>query len=138
MTFQTGKHWSSVLKPAVLCMNSTVKKSHSYTPFQVMWGRESKYENLVSSISKIDVSHDEDYELEEAIISESVAIEEGCELDMFSPPDDHLESIHLLNESRKNICHLANALIRSEQLSRRGSMIRKLMKRGKLFFSVIE
>ena len=24
MTFQTGKHWSSVLKHAVICMNSTV------------------------------------------------------------------------------------------------------------------
>ena len=58
-----------------------------------MWRRESKYENLVSNISKIDVSHDKYIELDEAIISESVAIEEGCELDMFSPPDDHLESV---------------------------------------------
>ena len=134
MTFQTGKHWSSVLKPAVLCMNSTVKKSHSYTPFQVMWGRESKYENLVSSISKIDVSHDEDYELEEAIISESVAIEEGCELDMFSPPDDHLESIHLLNESRKNTCDLANASIRSEQLKQKRQYDKKVNEKRQVIF----
>ena len=63
-------------------MNSTVKNSHSYTPFQFRWGRETNYENLVSNISRIDVSH-EDYELEVATISESVAIEGGCELDMF-------------------------------------------------------
>ena len=118
-------------------MNSNVKKSHSYVPFQVMWGRESKYENLVSNISKIDVSHDEDYELEEAIISESVAIEEGCELDMFSP-DDHLESINLLNEYRKNTCDLANALIRSEQLKQKRQYDKKVNEKRQVIFSVIE
>ena len=53
-------------------------------------------------------------------------------LDTFSPPEDHLESIHLLNETRNNTRKRANVLIRSEQQSRRGNMIRKLTKRGML------
>ena len=109
-----------------MCMNFTVKKSNSYTPFQVMCGRESKYDNLVSNIFKIDVSHVKDYELEEAIISEYVDIEGGSELDMFSSPCDHLESIHLLNESWKNTCDLANASIRSEQLKQKRQYDKKV------------
>ena len=60
MATQTGDHWCVLLKSAVLCMNSTVKKSHSYTPFQVMWGRESRYEDLVPALDNIQVSHEED------------------------------------------------------------------------------
>ena len=70
MATQTGDHWCALLKSAVLCMNSTVKKSHSYTPFQVMWGRESRYEDLVPALNNIQVSHEEDFELEQAIYSE--------------------------------------------------------------------
>ena len=44
--------WSQLLKSAVLCMNSTWKKSHADIPFRVMWGRDSRYEDLIPAINK--------------------------------------------------------------------------------------
>ena len=126
MSTQTGEHWSSLLKSAVLCMNSTIKKSHSYTPFQVMWGRESNYLNLVHVISKIEISHDEDYELEDDIISESLPAEGEGKMDLFSPSEDHFESIDLINESREKTCKIANANIKSEQLKQKRQYDRKV------------
>ena len=37
---QTGTVCTSLLKSAVLCINSTLKKSQGTTPFRVMWGRD--------------------------------------------------------------------------------------------------
>ena len=136
MTFQTGQHWSTLLKPAVLCMNSTFKKSHSSTPFQVMWGRESKYENLVSDISKIKIAPDEDYQLEEAILSETLPAQECEMLDTFSPPEDHLESIHFLNESRNNTRKRANVLIKSEQLKQKRQYDKKVNEKRYAIFII--
>ena len=72
MELQTGDHWSKLLKSAAIAMNSTKKRSHGQTPFKVMWGRESRHQDLLSAINDLDLNEDSDFELEEPIISETV------------------------------------------------------------------
>ena len=107
-------------------MNSTEKKSHSYTPFEVMWGRESRYQDLIPHIDNIEVSHEEDLQLEEAILEEFLPMEEEM-IDVFSSPlDDPLQSIHLMEESRQKVCELAGDSIRSEQLKQKRQYDKKV------------
>ena len=76
MCIETNKEWSELLKSAVIAMNSTRKKSHGYTAFRVMWGRESRYEELLS-IDDISSTSAEDFECEETIVDEFPLDEEN-------------------------------------------------------------
>ena len=136
MATQTGDHWSVLLKSAVLCMNSTVKKSHSYTPFQVMWGRESRYEDLVPALNNIQVSHEEDFELEQAVYSEFLLAEEDCEMDdVFSSlPSNDMESIKLIDESRECTRSFASNSIKSEQLKQKRQYDKKVTEKKFVIF----
>ena len=89
MEIQTGDHWSKLLKSATIAMNSTKKRSHGQTAFKVMWGRESRYEDLLSAINDLDSNPDEDFEMEEAILTEVLAPQGDPEqIDVLSPPSD--------------------------------------------------
>ena len=70
MEIQTGAHWSKLLKSAVIAMNSTRKRSHGQTAFKVMLERESRPEDLLSTINNLQSNNEEDFELEEAIFTE--------------------------------------------------------------------
>ena len=48
-----------------------------------MWGRESRYQDLIPHIDNIEVSHEEDLQLEEAILEEFLPMEEEM-IDVFS------------------------------------------------------
>ena len=70
MQLQSGTVWSGLLKSAVLCMNSTVKRSHGNTPFRVMWGRDSRHEDLVPVVNGLSVSSKEDLDMEGDILDQ--------------------------------------------------------------------
>ena len=91
-----------------------------------MWGRESRYQDLIPHIDNIEVSHEEDLQLEEAILEEFLPMEEEM-IDVFSSPlDDPLQSIHLMEESRQKVCELAGDSIRSEQLKQKRQYDKKV------------
>ncbi|KAI6653114.1 hypothetical protein LOD99_3950 [Oopsacas minuta] len=83
---QTGNHCSQLLKLACLTMNST-KKSHGQTPFNVMWGWESK---LLSTYPNLAIDPIEDFEQEDAIFREILSQQSENDYiddqDEFSPP----------------------------------------------------
>ena len=67
-----------------------------------MRGRESSYADLLSAINNLDYNPDEDFEMEEAILTE-VLVPQGdpVEIDMFSPPSyQPQEEVRILEESR--------------------------------------
>ncbi|KAI6658301.1 hypothetical protein LOD99_15570 [Oopsacas minuta] len=70
MEVKIGNHWSQLLKLACLTMNSTKKKSHGQTPFNVMWGRESKHVDLLFTYPNLAIDPIEDFEQEDAIFRE--------------------------------------------------------------------
>ena len=48
-------------------MNSTKKRAHGQSAFKVMWGRESRHQDLLSVINNLETNTEEDFELEESI-----------------------------------------------------------------------
>ena len=88
MHVQTGTVCTSLLKFAVLCMNSTLKKSHGTTPFRVMWGRDSLYADLVPVLNSVTVSSQDDIDSEEAILNNyDPLLDEFHSDDTFAVPD---------------------------------------------------
>ena len=75
-------------------MNSTEKKSHSYTPFKVVWGRESRYQDLIPNIHDIEISPEEDIQLDNATFVECSAFEEEM-TDVFSSPPLKILTFHI-------------------------------------------
>ena len=132
MVIQSGKTSSwSLLKLAVLCMNSTRKKSHGNTPFRVMKERDSRYED--PTINKISVSAEDDLNMEEAILSLIDIVEEGDLPDTISPSQEQLqESIKILEQFRTDTFELAGEKIRTEQLKQKGQYDKKFLRRGNL------
>ena len=117
MCIETNKEWSELLKSAVIAMNSTRKKSHGYTAFRVMWGRESRYEELLS-IDDISSTSAEDFECEETIVDEFPLDEEnsGEIEDLFQPSSQqHQEEISIIDENRENTNKSAVKSILTEQ-----------------------
>ena len=121
MHLESGKEWSELLKSAVLCMNSTYKKSHGTTPFRVMWGRDSRYEELVPSISNASVSAEDDFAEEDAILS-------LCDSDIYSditediyslPIEQPIGSIANLKEYRESTYKFAHENTTAEQMKQK-------------------
>ena len=103
METQIGDHWSKLLKQVVLAMNSINKRSIRQTPFKVMWGRESRHQDLLSTINNLQTNDEEEFELEESIFSEFLGSLDDIERknDIFSqPPDNLLEEVSNIDESR--------------------------------------
>ena len=103
MDIQTRDHWSKLLKAAAITTNSTFKRGHGQTPFKVMWGRESRHQDLLSTINNLQCNTEEDFALEDVIMNEVIppldVIEEIS--DIFSPPFDNLqEEFTRIDESR--------------------------------------
>ena len=116
MELQTGDHWSKLLKSVAIAMNSTKKRSHGQTPFKVMWGRESRHQDLLSAILDLDLNEDSDFELKEAIISETVPPEDEC-VDLFCPLHDQPhEEVALIHAARAATNKSAMDCINFEQL----------------------
>ena len=114
---QHSSTWSQPLKSALICMNSYHKKSHGNMPYRIMWGRNSRFEDLVPTINKISVSAEDDMNMEEAILSLNVIVEEGDLPDTIFPPQEQLqESIKILEQFRTDTFELAGENIRTEQL----------------------
>ena len=68
MERHTGGQWDDLLQSAVLAMNSSRKKSTNQTPFKLMLGRESSYQDLLSCVNKrnqFGEDSDDDTQLEE-------------------------------------------------------------------------
>ena len=103
-----------------------MKKSHSYKPFKVMWGRKSRYQDLIPNIADIDISHEEDMQLEEAILEEILPIEEKVTDIFSSPPEDPIQSIHVIEESRQSVCESACTSILTEQLRQKRQYDKKV------------
>ena len=133
MEIQTGDHWSKLLKAAAITMNST----HGQTPFKVMWARESRHQDLLSTINNLQCNTEEDFALEDAIMNEVI------------PPLDYIEKyqtyfLHHLTIPKNNLLVLMNlVLLHNNQQwivsilsrsNRRCKMIRRLTKDGELSF----
>ena len=101
MEIETGDHWCKLLKSAVIAMNSTKKRAHGQTAFKVMWGRESRHQDLLSVINNLETNTEEDFELEESIFAELLTDTEELLEDIFSPPlDNPQEEVDIISESR--------------------------------------
>ena len=82
-------------------MNSTKERSHGQTTFKVMWGRESRYQDLLSVLNNLETNTEEDFELEESIFAELLPDTEELLEDTFSPPlENPQEEIDIISESR--------------------------------------
>ena len=128
MKIESGNtNWSQLLKPALLCMNSTLKKSHGNTPFRVMWGRDSRYEDLVPSITGVSVSAEEDVDTEEVIYALYDHNEDESARNVYSlPAEEPQSSISALESFRNSTCDLAGELIRNEQLKQKRQYDKKV------------
>ena len=78
MQLQSGTFWSELLKSAVLCINSTVKRSNGNTPFRVMWGRDSRHEDLVPVVNGLSVSSKDDLDIEGDILVSTTLFWMNC------------------------------------------------------------
>ncbi|KAI6648976.1 hypothetical protein LOD99_6859 [Oopsacas minuta] len=121
MELQTGNHWSQLLKLACLTMNSTKKKSHGQTPFNTMWGRESKHVDLLSTYPNLAIDPIEDFEHEDAIFREILSQQSENDYiddqDEFSPPcSEPGEELCCIYETRDTRFKSAAKDIHSEQL----------------------
>ena len=122
MESQIGDHWSKLLKQAVLAMNSCKKRSLGQTPFKVMWGRESPHQDLLSTINNLQTNDEEDFDLEESIFSEVTDPLDDIEgiNDIFCPPPDNpLETVSNIDESRTSTQQSAMDCINFEQLKQK-------------------
>ena len=127
MHIQCGKDWSQLLKSAVLCMNSTFKKSPGSTPFRIMWGRDCRYEELVPSNSSVSVSAEEDVDEEEDILSLCDFLGEKDEEDIFSFPIEHPDdSIAEVKEFRDTTWKIAGEDIITEQMKQKTQYDKKV------------
>ena len=128
MQIESGNtNWSQLLKSALLCMNSTIKRSHGDTPFRLMWGRDSRYEELVPSINHVSVSAEEDVDMEEAIFALYNTVLPDSESDLYSlPPEPQQECIASLDTFRKTTCELAGGNIKTEQLRQKRQYDKKV------------
>ena len=125
MQIQSGNSWSQLLKSAVLCMNSTMKKSHGTTPFRVMWDRDSRYQDLVPSLNDVAISEEEDIETEEAIFS--LYDVQPDDSDAYSPPQEQPQvSLAILDDYRRATCELAGENIGTEQLKQKRQYDKKV------------
>ena len=118
MEIQTGEHWSKLLKSATIAMNSTKKRSHGQTAFKVMWGRESRHEDLLSAINNLPSTVEEDFEMEEAILTKVLLPQDEMEQieDEFSPPlDQPQEEVLMIDDCRAATQKLAVDSINFEQ-----------------------
>ena len=131
MVRQTGKHWSDLLQPAVLAMNSSMKKSHNQTPFKLMWGRESRYQDLLSymnSSQECQPGNDDDIILGD----EDVDHTRDTALDHFAPPSDlPNEAYNMLQASRESLWSNAIGYIQSEQLEQKRQFDARFAHRGR-------
>ena len=103
-------------------MNSTFKRAHGQTPFKVMWGRESRDQDLLSTINNLQCNTEEDFALEDVIMNEVIppldVIEEIS--DIFSPPFDNLqEEFTSIDESRTCTQQSAMDSINFEQIKQK-------------------
>ena len=123
MEIETGDHWSKLLKSAAIAMNSTKKRSHGQTAFNVMWGRESRHQELLSVINNLQTNTNEDFELEESIFAEvlpPLGDPEDFLEDIFSPPlDNPQEEVDIISESRTSTQQSAMDSINYEQLKQK-------------------
>ena len=124
MAIQSGntRSWSQLLKSAVLCMNSSHKKSHGSTAFRVMWGRDSRYEDLIPAVSKTPVSSQDDIDSDEVMLSDEDIVQ-----DKDMPEKEQLqECMHDLDEFRTATSKLAGENIRTEQLKQKRQYDKKV------------
>ena len=118
MALETGKHWSVLLKSALISMNSTKKKSYGYTPIKVMWGRESGYEDLLFAMNNI-------------IYAEFQSSTENMKIDRLGdefllPAQQPLEEISLFDAHRLNVNETSADSIMSEQLKQKRQYDKKV------------
>ena len=125
MQIQSGNSWSQILKSSVVCLNSTMKKSYDTTPFRVIWGRDSRYQDLVPSLNNVAISAEENIETEEAIFS--LYDVQPDDSDAYSPPQEQpQESIAILDNYRRATCELAGENIGTEQLKQKRQCDKKV------------
>ena len=121
---ETGEHWSCLLKPELLAMHSTKKRAHGQTAFRVMWGRQSKHEDLLSVINNFKVDSEEDFTVEQAILDEISQVKSLDDfdqiVDVFSP--DYklpLDVIDDLENCRVAVYETASDSISYEQVKQK-------------------
>eukprot|EP00800_Vazella_pourtalesii_P018455 TRINITY_DN5931_c0_g1_i8.p1 TRINITY_DN5931_c0_g1~~TRINITY_DN5931_c0_g1_i8.p1 ORF type:complete len:151 (+),score=31.03 TRINITY_DN5931_c0_g1_i8:225-677(+) len=120
MEIETGDHWCKLLKSAVIAMNSTKKRAHGQSAFKVMWGRESRHQDLLSVMNNLETNTEEDFELEESIFAELLTDTEELLEDIFSPPlDNPQEEVDIISESRTSTQQSAMDSINYEQLKQK-------------------
>ena len=77
---------------AAITMYSTIKRAYEQTAFKVMWGTESRHQDLLLTINNLQCNTEEDFALEDAVMNEVIPpffydIEEIT--DIFLPPIDN-------------------------------------------------
>ena len=122
MEIQTGDHWTNLLKAAAITMNFTFKRAHGQTPFKVMWGRESRHQDLLSTINNLQCNTEEDFAIDDAIMSEVIPPLDDIEeiSDIFSPPlEIPQEEVTSIDESRTSTKQSAMDSINCEQIKQK-------------------
>ena len=119
LNLQTKKNWSELLKSAVLSMNSIKKKSHGYTPYKVKFGRESRYEDLLSTINDTIPTPQEDLELGENTFAEFQLTEDELR-------EQGFEEISFIDHKKAKIYKCAANSIRSNQLRQKRQFDKKV------------
>ena len=120
MEHETGKHWSKLLKSAAIAMNSTKKRSHGKTAFKVMWGRESRHQDLLSAINDMATNPEAYFEIEEAIIAEVMPSQDGIESDVFSALElQDEDEVTIIEDARKATHQSAADCITFEQMKQK-------------------
>ena len=92
-----------------------------------MWGRESRHQDLLSTINNLQSNDEDELYLEEFIEFLGPLDDiEGIN-DIFSPPpDNHLEEVSNIDESRISTQHSAMDSIKFEQLKQKIQYDKKL------------
>ena len=135
MEAESGDHWSRLLNSAGLAINSTKKRSQGQTAFKVMWGRQSRHEDLLSVINNRKVDSQGDFEAEEELFAQVTPSQDELENIVFSPPlEKPLEDVRTVNKCRNNTNEKAIIPSNMSNSNRKYSLIRKSTKGGKFSF----
>ena len=109
-------------------MNSSRKKSINQTPFKLMWGRESRYQDLLSHVNnknQFGEDSDDDTQLEE-MDGHQVIDEHDPMIEIFDPPELPNETFNLLKEYRESLWENGVESILSEQLKQKRQFEKKV------------
>ena len=105
-----------------------------------MFGRESSYEDLLSTIDKLISTPQEDFEFEQSILEEFKLTEETIDMDIedvFLPSSEQcLDEMSLLDQERGHIFKSAAKSIRSDQLRQKRQFDKKVNENRCVVFNI--